>query len=269
MFLRIASVTAVLFCLGAVSSGFAQAPGRGGRAGTPPPAGVQRPAQPPRDSRAQPSTGTARIRGRVVAAQTGRPLQRAQVSLGGGGAQGRRVTTDAEGRFEFGDLPAGQFTITAAKTGYVNLQYGQRRPFQPGTPIALAAGQVLDGINLALPPGGVIAVRVTDDLGEPLAGAQVQVQRYQYSSSGQRGLTGVPGMPSPGTTDDRGETRAFGLPPGEFIVSASMRTPPPPTGPSRAVTGPSCRQTGLSRPASPPGPSISRGCCSGSSSRSS
>jgi hypothetical protein len=35
-------------------------------------------------------------------------------------------------------------------------------------------------------------VRVTDDAGEPLAGAQVQVQRFQYAADGQRRLTNVP-----------------------------------------------------------------------------
>jgi protocatechuate 3,4-dioxygenase beta subunit len=61
----------------------------------------------------------------------------------------------------------------------------------------------------------------------------VQVQRYQYGPDGQRRLTPVSAGGSFGfnSTDDRGEFRAFGLMPGEYVVSASYRSPlAPPTG---------------------------------------
>src|SRR4029453_7613086 len=91
--------------------------------------------QPPRDivKRAEP-TGTARIRGRVVSADRGTPIRRANVNLSvvmppapmrgalperATGMRGapptgrgqfmtpRRATTDIEGQFEFAGLPAG------------------------------------------------------------------------------------------------------------------------------------------------------------------
>ena len=180
----------------------------------------------PRDTRSGPQTGTARVRGRVVATQTGSPLRRAQISLFGleGQAQTRRTaTTDSDGRYEFKDLPAGRFTITATKAGYVRMEYGQRRPFEPGTPLTVADGEDRTRVDFGLPRGGVIVVRVTDDFAEPLAGAQISVQRYQYGADGQRKLTGVStGGPFP-VTDDRGEYRAYGLAPGEYFVSASTR----------------------------------------------
>jgi hypothetical protein len=198
------------------------------RPGAPTP-GAQLPGMPPRDNnRAAPQTGTAKIRGRVVAAQTGQPLRRAQVTLSGTPTSPlpvRRTTTDADGRYEFAELPAGSFGVTAIKTGYVNLQYGQRRPFEQGTPIAIADGQTIDRIDLALPRGSVISVRLTDDFGEPLSGAQVQVQRYQYQADGQRRLAGVQmGGSGLAFTDDRGELRLFGLMPGEYVVSATLRS---------------------------------------------
>ena len=60
-------------------------------------------------------------------------------------------------------------------------------------------------------------MRITDDFGDPLAGALVQVQRYQYGTDGQRRLTLVPGGATFGlsATDDRGEFRAYGLMPGD------------------------------------------------------
>jgi carboxypeptidase family protein len=189
---------------------------------------------PPRENRTVPQSGTARVRGRVVATSTGSPLRRAQITLFGLEGQNtvrRTATTDGEGRYEFKELPAGRYNLTAGKAGYVSLQYGQKRPFEAGTPLTIANGENVERIDFSLPRGGVIAVRVTDDFGEPLAGAQVQVQRYQYGTDGQRRLTFAPsGGLGIGGTDDRGEFRIFGLTPGEYVVSAAMRNPAlPPT----------------------------------------
>jgi protocatechuate 3,4-dioxygenase beta subunit len=140
--------------------------------------------------------------------------------------QTRRVTTtDGEGRYEFVELPAGRFSVSATKAGYVSLQYGQRRPFEAGTPLIVADGETVERIDFSLPSGSVITVRITDDFGEPLAGAQIQVQRFQYGADGQRRLTMAPGAAGPfqSATDDRGEFRAYGLSPGEYVISASVR----------------------------------------------
>ena len=78
----------------------------------------------------------------------------------------------------------------------------------------------MTGVNLALPKGSVIAGRITDEFGEPVAQAQVSAQRYQYGPDGQRRL-----QPSgiPVTTDDLGQFRLHSLMPGEYVVSASFR----------------------------------------------
>jgi protocatechuate 3,4-dioxygenase beta subunit len=181
-----------------------------------------RPGLPPRDNPTAP-TGTARISGRVFAADTSAGLRRAQVTITAGEMNIRRfVTTDAEGRYEFAELPAARYTIGASKGGYVSLQYGQQRPFEPGRPIALANGQELTQIDIALPRGSVITGRITDEFGEPIANAGVQVQRYQYGPGGQRRLT-FAGQNAFASTDDLGQFRAFGLMPGEYVISANAR----------------------------------------------
>ena len=162
----------------------AQAPASGvqiPRPGTP--TGAAAPGMPaPRDKQGAVQSGTASLRGRVVSAQTGMPLRRAQVTIIVPELQMRRVTTtDPEGRYEFRELPAGRFQVSAIKAGYVTLQYGQRRPFEAGTPVTVADGEMVERIDFSLPAGSVIVVRVTDDFGEPVAGAQVQVQRFQYA----------------------------------------------------------------------------------------
>ena len=182
---------------------------------TPPPRDASRPAQ----------ASTARIRGRIVALDTGQPLGRAQVTLGGAGlSPPRRTLTDDEGRYEFTDVPAGSFIVTASKTGYITLQYGQRRPFEPGRQV-IVSGASVERVDVTLSRGAVIAVRLTDDLGFPIAGVDVSASRYVYRADGQRSLTTVYGNPpGPSTTDDRGELRLFGLMPGEYVVSALSRT---------------------------------------------
>ncbi len=100
----------------------------------------------------------------------------------------RSVNTDAEGRYELAELPAGRYNIFVTRNGYVSLQFGQRRPFESGRPLDVGEAQTVEKIDFALPRGGVIAGRITDELGEPLAGIRMQAMRHQYLPNGQRQL---------------------------------------------------------------------------------
>ena len=180
--------------------------------------GIASPGLPPRDPNATVPTGTAVVTGLVTASPGATPLRHAQVTLFAAEQPVRRTTTtDAEGRYRIADLPAGRYSLTADKAGYVSAQYGQRRPSEPGTALQLSDGQSMTGVNLALLRGSVIAGRVTDEFGEPIARASVQALRHFYGPDGQR-------RPQPNqlaTTDDLGQFRLFGLAPGEYLVSAS------------------------------------------------
>jgi hypothetical protein len=174
---------------------------------------------PSRDTPAQPSAQVApkgRMTGRVLAADTGRPVRRARVALAGAAIQGGRgALTDDEGLFELSELPEGRYTLTAGKTGFITLAYGQRRPLQAGMPIQLADGQQLTGLDFRLPRGSVIAGHVFDESGDPLPGASVRVLRYEYAQ-GNRQLVPV----GAAQTDDLGAYRVWGLNPGDYFVSA-------------------------------------------------
>ena len=184
------------------------------------PAAAQPGGRPPRDSGplAAP-TGTASIAGIVVTADTGRPIRHAYLRATSGELRGGRATvTDADGRYELDELPAGRYTITASKTGYVSVSYGQRRALEPGTPLDVADGETLEKVDLALPRGSVITGQVVDEVGEPLAGVSVRAMRHEYRQ-GERRLTIV----GTDTSDDRGQYRVYGLAPGTYYVSAVAR----------------------------------------------
>jgi protocatechuate 3,4-dioxygenase beta subunit len=175
---------------------------------------------PPRDRNTPPATGTSRILGRVVAADSGQALRKAQVRISAPEIRESRVTTtDQDGRYEFKDLPAGRYTLTATKGSYVNLSYGQTRPNEPGRPLEVGENQTLEKIDIALPRGSIITGRVVDEFGEPVADVMVMPMRNQWMQGQRRP------MPAGRTamTNDIGEFRLFGLPPGEYYLSATLR----------------------------------------------
>jgi len=167
----------------------------------------------------QAKTGTSRLRGRIVATDTGSAVRRAQVRISGPEIGTKTALTDAQGRYEFRDLPAGRFNVSVSKSGFVTMQYGQNRPFEPGRPIELADAQVMDKGDVSLPRGSVLVGRIVDEFGEAVAEAEVTAMRMQFQN-GKRRL--VPSGRN-GQTNDLGQFRIYGLPPGEYYVSASLR----------------------------------------------
>jgi hypothetical protein len=182
--------------------------------GVVPPAGA-----PLRDTR--PVTGSAVIRGRVIDASSGAPLRRASVQLFSPEIrESRTAVTDAEGRYEFTELPAGQFNVNAGKTGYVNLSFGQMAPSELGKPLKVGDKQVVEKIDFSLPRGAVITGRVLAEYGEPMADVQVSALRNQFTASGPRPTNAG----RSGATNDIGEFRIFGLAPGQYFISAANRS---------------------------------------------
>jgi len=219
MSMRVGSIgIGVILCQICVTAQTPVAPGGANMPG--PPTRPTVPGMPPRDAAGPPPTGTAKISGRVVSADSGSPLRRAQVRIVAAEQRVMRsATTDAEGRYSFAELPAGRYTITVSRNGFVTLAFGQQRPFETGKPLELTNAQVADQIDFALPRGGVISGQVLDEFGDPVTGAMVQVFRYQYFN-GQRRLMPVAGGSQ---TDDRGDFRVFGVAPGDYYVNATLR----------------------------------------------
>jgi hypothetical protein len=178
---------------------------------------------PPRDVRvsAPPApTGTGSVSGVVVTAESGtRPIRLANVVIIGATTGTLRVTsTDGSGRFAFAGLAADRYVIGASKEPYLGTMAGARRPARSGTPIALGDGQKIADITIRMPLGAAITGSISDERGQPGANVTLVLQQWRMQN-GERTLVSVPR--GNGYTDERGRYRIYGLPPGEYIISAA------------------------------------------------
>ena len=170
---------------------------------------------------AQAPQSTARIRGRVIAAATGRPLMRATVTLRGGAAAVQRIVrTDANGQYEIADLSAGRYSFFVSRAGYLDQNFDQAHPLARYRLLELAEGEQLDGVNFSLQRGAVITGVITDEAGDPLSDVQVVAMREQYGSTGRRFVREARNIGDI-RTDDEGRYRVYGLRPGTYVVTAT------------------------------------------------
>jgi hypothetical protein len=181
----------------------------------------------------RPLSGTSSLSGSIVTDEgTPRPVRRATVTIfiADDPRSYRSTASDDAGRFTFEGLPAGHFTLTAAKPGHVTSYYGAKRPGSTvGTPLAIAQGERRADVTLRLVRGSVITGTVLNEAGRPMPSVTVRAQRVTISSNGDRTIsppTG-PGATTGGdVTDDRGVYRIFGLSPGDYLVTAQPRFGP-------------------------------------------
>jgi hypothetical protein len=181
--------------------------------------GTQAPARDTGASTPPAPAASGSIAGALVSLDTGRPIRHGDVTISGGdGAHAKTITTDDQGAFSFAELPAGAYFLSAHKSGYLDVTYGQKRPGSgaSGTAIQLAEHQRVANLKFALPRGAVITGVVTDEAGEAAYNVPVRVMRY-VMRSGERTLVAAGST----STDDRGVYRIPLLVPGEYVVSTS------------------------------------------------
>jgi hypothetical protein len=206
------------------------------------------PRTPPRDTSARPTSpaplpGTATISGRVVAADSGQSLGRATVTavpvrtgepLRRGAVFDRSprlsARTDDDGRYAIAQVPAGEYTLSVRRAGFVEASFGQITSRTPPRRVSVADGARVGPLDFQLLRGGVITGRVVDDAGEPAE--RVAVRAMQQVRRG--GQARVGGAIQVDQTDDQGHYRLFGLPPGEYLIVAE---PGDRRGPARARDG--------------------------------
>jgi protocatechuate 3,4-dioxygenase beta subunit len=176
------------------------------------------------------------IEGRVIHAVTGAPIggvtvtlgTRQVVSLPSGavpkpGYQGQAsppdstVETDAQGNFAFRGIQPEIYYISAQAQGLKSTGASDR-PNLIGEPVIVGDGQRIAGFTIKLAPQSVVAGKVTDEFGEPVANAQVALYHPEY-------IGGVRRLPRSGTsqTDDLGKFRISSLAPGSYYLGVTKR----------------------------------------------
>jgi hypothetical protein len=164
-----------------------------------------------------PLPADAGIEGKIVRYGTGENLSKAVVELratSGGAVQ--TTTTETDGRFYFPQIVPGTYRLTSRRDGYWNAEYGQRWIDGPGQAITIAPGAKLRDIQVVMTPGGVIAGRITNRDGLPMAGARVSAMK-PWINQNQRQLRPV----TQTVANDLGEFRLIWLMPGRYYLSAT------------------------------------------------
>ena len=164
---------------------------------------------------ATPEQGRAgALNGQLLSADR-RPVARALVRVEGPGGT-RDAVTDSDGAFSVRSLAPGQYVVRADVSDQMSWHFGQRAPGEPGRPISLARGQVVQGIQIVLPQGRAISGAIVDEHGEPVQGARIQAMQLRYTA----GRTIAVPTGNARISDDRGRYRLWGLHPGSYLVSA-------------------------------------------------
>jgi len=171
----------------------------------------------PANPQPEPPKAESSISGQVVNAATGEPLKKAVVSLNRQDGQQytpRQKDVNAAGRFVFDNLEAGQYTLSASRSGFLTQSYGSKRPGgRMSTKLTLLPKQEMKDLLISLTPHGVVLGRVVDEDGDPRAGVLVTTMKSEWQGSKRQ-------MASYGfaSTNDLGEYRMFGIPPGSYVI---------------------------------------------------
>ena len=161
------------------------------------------------------------IRGHVLRADTAEPIQGARIAVipaaRGDAGVNYATKTDETGQFVVHRVAPGSYFLDAERDGFtVQASFGAGFP-RAGGAITLEHGETSSDIIFRLLPWAVVAGKVTDEDGEPVPGARVEVMRSMYAR-GQRILRTL----GTSTANDLGEYRIWNLPPGRYYVRATF-----------------------------------------------
>ena len=146
------------------------------------------------------------IQGRVIESKSGDPVKKALVTLRQGERDGIATYTDAKGAFSFRDVDPGAYALAAERDGFAI----DRKIKQEITNVK--AGDTLSDIVIKLVRTGAISGHVVDADSEPVSGVSVQIVPVPE----KKGRFGTWAL-----TDDRGEYRAYNIPPGKYKIAAT------------------------------------------------
>jgi hypothetical protein len=179
-------------------------------------------------------TGPYRVAGSVVSKVDGQALGRVRVTLADtrDPQKAQTIVTAEDGRFVFPAVPAGKFSLSGMKRGFIPAAYDQHDQFS--TAIVTAAGLDTEHLVLKLAPNGVIYGKVLDEVGDPVRSAKVSLYVDDHSE-------GVDKIHESQTvfTNDLGSYEMLSLSPGTYYLGVTAK-------PWYAVSPPSAAEGGES-----------------------
>jgi uncharacterized surface anchored protein len=183
------------------------------------------------------SSGSYRIAGTVASKMDAHALARARITIRDvkDSKKFQSMITSENGKFEFTGLPAGKYSLSGAKRGFITASYDQHDQYS--TAIVTGAGLDTEALLLRLAPDAVIAGKVLDEAGDPVRHATVMLY-YQDHSSGVDQIR----QNRSAQTDDLGEYELTPLQAGTYFLSATAKpwyAVHPPSESSHSSHGPS------------------------------
>ena len=164
----------------------------------------------------QQATGTGFIGGRVIEAQTGRPIAGASIYLSQsrGGYRQANGRSDAAGTFSFDSLAPGSFSVTAVQDGFVSGAVGKRRLHGDEAWLVLGPGSRRENVSIVMFRSATVSGRVVDERGNPVAGVRIHAWPRERRSNAY--------LPS-AATDRNGVYRISGLVPDDYVVALPVQ----------------------------------------------
>jgi len=124
-----------------------------------------------------------------------------------------KAFTDDTGTYRITNVPPGKYSVQATTPAFVAVDHATS-PFGKSVTLLINKDETVENIDFDLLRGGVITGKVTDSDGRPLIEEKVSISIAESNPNsnfyGHRGTQ----------TDDRGVYRLFGIPPGNYKVSA-------------------------------------------------
>lgn len=160
--------------------------------------------------------GSYRVAGTIVSRTDGHPLERARVTLRDA-KESRKYEafiTEAGGKFHFENVPAGKYSLTGDKRGYISASYDQHDQYS--TAIVTGAGLETENLELKIAPTAVIWGRVLDEAGEPVRHASLALY-YDDHQEGVHQIRRRNGAQS----DDLGTYEMTNLVAGTYFLSVT------------------------------------------------
>lgn len=165
-----------------------------------------------------PSPSIFKVAGTIVDAATNAPLAGAEVEVAPVGKSQliEVAVADGAGRFEFENLFAGKYNLSAVHAGYLQTGYRQHGVYAT----AIVTGPALDNTRIVFPLTRKASVSgiITDQDGEPVPNATV----YLLRRSVVEGLRGVRGG-TQGRTGNDGRYTLGNLQPGEYFMAVTAQ----------------------------------------------